>query len=159
MGESVPVILLEKWMNDLTANLKHACDERKDYADALLYQGMREGIGQVGCRLDTWCRHQKYLVTLNRLGRKFLMVRRVNLSGGRYRKLEWYEDDLFVTLAWRHARNAEEGYLMLEMQHVQELSKTYLVYKGNLTFDALAGLARQDGLKAIENEEDWREWD
>jgi hypothetical protein len=86
-------------------------------------------------------------------------VRRVNLSRGRYRKVEWYEKDQFITLAWRHARNAAEGELTLELEHVHELSKTYLVYEGNLTFDALAGLARQDGLKAIENEEDWREWD
>jgi hypothetical protein len=159
MGESVPVILLEKWINNLTSNLKHASEESKDYADSLLYQGMREGIGQVGCRLNTWRRHQKYAQTLNRLGRKFLVVRRVNLSGGRYRKLEWYEDDLFVTLAWRHARNAVRGELMLEMQHVQELTKTYLVYQGRLTFGDLVGLARESGLQAVRNERDWREWD
>jgi hypothetical protein len=159
MGETVPVILLEKWMNDLTSNLKHASEESKDYADSLLYQGMRDGIGQVGCRLNTWCRHQKYAQTLNRLGRKLLIVRRVNLSEGRYRKLEWYEGDLFVTLAWRHARDAEEGDLMLEMQHVQELSKTYLVYQGRLTFDDLVVLARENGLKGVRNEGDWRDWD
>jgi len=30
---------------------------------------------------------------------------------------------------------------MLEMQHVQELSKTYFVYEGDLSFDELASLA------------------
>ena len=47
---------------------------------------------------------------------------------------------------------------MLELQHVQELSNTYLVYEGSLTFDALAGLARQGGLKAIKTEENRGEW-
>jgi hypothetical protein len=159
MGETVPVILLKTWINDLTSKLKHACEESKDYADSLLYQGMTEGIGQVGCRLDTWCRHQKCLETLNRLGIKFLMVRRVNLSDGRYRKLEWYEGDQFITLAFRHAKDADRGEIMLEIQQVQELSKTYCVYEGNLTFDDLVGLARESGLKAVRNEGDWREWD
>src|SRR3972149_1181712 len=118
MSESVPVILLEKWINDLTANLKHA-SEAAENTDYWLYTGMKEGVGQVGRRLNTWCRHQKYLETLNRSERKFLFVRRVNLSDGRYRNLEWYEDDLFVTLGWRHASNADKGELMLQIQNVQ----------------------------------------
>jgi hypothetical protein len=159
MVESVPVSLVEKWMNDLTFNLKLRCEESKEYANSLLFQGMREGIGQVRGRLETWSRHQRYLGRLNRLGRKFLLVRRVNLSGGRYRNWEWYEDGLFLTLAWRHARNADRGEVMLQMQHVQHLSTIYLVYKGNSTFDELVSLARMGGLDAIKNEEDWREWD
>ena len=86
------------------------------------------------------------------------MVRRVNLSDGRYRKLEWYENDLFLTLAWRHAQGAEKGELMLEMQHVQELSKTYLVYQGGSSFDDLAGLAREGGMDSIKNDETEGEW-
>lgn len=52
MSESVPVILLEKWMNDLTANLKHASEEAEN-TDCFLYKGMKEGVGQVGRRIAT----------------------------------------------------------------------------------------------------------
>jgi hypothetical protein len=88
------------------------------------------------------------------------MVRRVNLSHGNYRKLEWYEGNQFITLAWRHAQGAERGELMLEMQAVQHLSTTYLVYKGKLSYDEMVALAREGGLDAVKNEEaDWRKWD
>jgi hypothetical protein len=157
MVECVPLSLLEGWIHDLTSNIRQASEEAENI-DYFLYKGMREGIGQVGRRLNTWCRHQKYLETQRRLRREFLFVRRVNLSQGRYRNLEWYEGDLFVTLGWRHARNADRGELMLQIQNVQHLSSTFLVYDGNLTFDILAGLAREGGLKAVRNEGDWRKW-
>ncbi|MGO9116637.1 MAG: hypothetical protein ACLQPD_03395 [Desulfomonilaceae bacterium] len=87
------------------------------------------------------------------------MARRVNLSGGRYRKLEWYERNYFITLVWRHAKDAARGELMLELQDTMDLSKTFLVYKGNLTFNDVAALARKGGLNSIKNEDDWRKWD
>ena len=159
MTESIPVSLVEGWINDLQSILKQESQETVTQTDHWINQGMRQGFRQIESRLKTWCRHQKYAETLSRLGRKFLMVRRVNLSDGRYRKLEWYQDDHFVTLAWRHAKDAETGELMLEMQDVQLLSTTYLVYKGKLSYDDLALLARKGGLDSIKNEEDWRKWD
>jgi len=159
MVESIPLSLVEKWIHDLNSILKADVREAKTGKDFSINQGMRHGLDQIQSRLNTWRRHQKYVETLNRSGRKFLMVRRVNLSDGRYRKLEWYENDLFITLAWRHAQGAEKGELMLETQHVQELSTTYLVYEGSSSFDELVGLARKGGLDSIKNEEDWRKWD
>jgi len=158
MMEVVPVSRVEGWIHDLTSILKSEVREAKTGKDFSINQGMRHGLDQIQSRLNTWRRHQKYVQTLNRLKRKFLMVRRVNLSDGRYRKLEWYENDLFITLAWRHAQGAEKGELMLEMQHVQELSTKYLVYEGGLTFDDLAPLARKGGLDSTKNEENRLEW-
>ncbi len=158
MIETIPVSVIEGWLNELQSILKTEVREGKTGTDFKINQGMRHGIAQIQSRLNTWRRHQQYAETLNRSGRKFLMVRRVNLSEGRYRKLEWYEGNQFITLAWRHARGAENGELMLELQHVQELSTTYLVYEGNLAFDDLVGLARVGGLDAIRNEENHGEW-
>ena len=161
MPESIPVSLVEGWINDLQSILKQESQEAETPSDFLINKGMRHGIAQIRGNITTWRRHQKYVETLNRLGRKFLMVRRVNLSDGRYRKLEWYQDDHFVTLAWRHAQGAEKGELMLELQHIHLLSPTtYLVYKGKLSFDEMVALAREGGLDAVKNEEaDWRNWD
>ncbi len=158
MTESIPISRVEGWIHDLTSILKADFRGAKTAKDFSINQGMRHGIAQIQSRLNTWRRHQKYVQTLNRLGRQFLMVRRVNLSDGRFRKLEWYENDLFLTLAWQHAQGAERGELMLEMQHVQELSTTYLVYEGDLSFDELVGLARKGGLDSIKTEEDRGEW-
>jgi len=158
MTESIPISRVEGWIHDLTSILKADVREAKTGTDFSINQGMRHGLDQIQSRLNTWRSHQKYVENLNRSGRKFLVVRRVNLSDGRYRKLEWYENDLFITLAWRHAQGAERGELMLEMQHVQELSTTYLVYEGGSSFDELLGLARKGGLDSIENEQNQREW-
>ena len=158
MTEFVPVSLVIGWIHELTSILKADVRGAKTGKDRAVNQGMRHGIAQIQSRLNTWRRHQKYVETLNRLGRKFLMARKVNLSDGRYRKLEWYEGDLFLTLAWRHAQGAERGELMLEMQHVQELSTEYLVYEGSSSFDDLALLARKGGLDSIKNENNQREW-
>ncbi len=159
MTESIPIRRVEGWIHDLTSILKSDIREAKTGKDFSINQGMRHGLDQIQSRLNTWRRHQKYVQTLKRLKRKFLMVRRVNLSDGRYRKLQWYEGDLYITLAWRHAQGAEKGELMLEMQHVQELSTKYLVYEGSSSFDELVELARKGGLDSIKNEEDWRKWD
>src|SRR5271157_4283287 len=145
MTESIPVSLIEKWITDLKAILKRAAQDAKTGPDLSVNQGMRHALDQIQHRLTTWRRHQKYVQTLNRLGRKFLMVRRVNLSEGHYRKLQWYEGNQFLTLAWRHGAREERGELMLELQHVEDLSTIYLVYGGNLSFDDLAGLAREGG--------------
>ncbi len=158
MTESIPISRVEGWIHDLTSMLKADVRGAKTSKDYSINQGMRQGLGQIQSRLTTWRRHQKYVETLNRLGRKFLMVRRVNLSDGRYRKLEWYEGDQFITLAWRHGMREETGELMLEIQETRDLSKTFLVYTGGLSFDDLAGVAREGGLKAIQNEENRGEW-
>ena len=159
MIETIPVGLVKGWINDLQSRLEQESQEAETPTDFLINKGMRHGIAQIRGNLTTWRRHQKYVETLNRLGRKFLVVRRVNLSDGRYRKLEWYQDDHSVTLAWRHAKDAETGELMLELEQVQELSKTYLVYQGVSSFDDLALLARKGGLDSVRNEENWRKWD
>jgi len=52
----------------------------------------------------------------------------------------------------------EFGELMLEIQQVRDLSKTYLVYQGGSSYDELAGLARESGMDAIRNERNRREW-
>ena len=158
MTAHIPVSLVEGWIINLTSYLEQASQEAETPTDLLINKGMRHGVAQIESRLKTWRRHQKYAETLNRLGRKFLMIRRVNLSDGRYRKLEWYQDDLFVTLAWRHGMHEETGELMLEIQDTRDLSKTYLVYEGNLTFDDLAGLARKGGLASIKTEETQGKW-
>ena len=158
MPQHVPVSLIEGWIDDLTSNLKRVCEKAENQNHSLVYQGMKEGALQVRCRLVTWLKHQKYVLALSRSGRKFLMVRRVNLSDGRYRTLEWYENNFLVTLVWRRESEATRGELMLELEHVEQLSKTRLMYEGDLSFDDLAALARVDGLDAIKNEEEWREW-
>jgi hypothetical protein len=60
---------------------------------------------------------------LNRSGKKFLITKDIDLSDGRYRKLEWYEGDQFIVLAWRHGMH-ECGELMLEIQNTRDISKT-----------------------------------
>ena len=47
---------------------------------------------------------------------------------------------------------------MLELQHVEDLSRTYLVYTGSSSFDELVGLARVGGLDFIKTQENRREW-
>ncbi len=158
MTESIPVNLIEKWIHDLTSVLKQASQKTEDSADYFLHRGMREGVSQVHYTIKTWLRHQGNVETLGWSGKKFLITKDVNLSGGRYRKLEWYEGNLFISLAWRHAQGAESGELMLEMQHVQELSTTYLIYEGDLSFDELARLARKGGLDSLWDEGNRQEW-
>ena len=158
MTEFIEVRLIEAWINDLQSILEQASLEPKPHTDLVINQGMRHGIDQIRARLNTWLQHQENMKTLSRSGEKLLITKDVNLSQGRYRKLEWYENDLFLTLAWRHGMNEEVGELMLEMQHVQELSTTYLVYEGDLSFDELASLARGGGLDSIKNEETQGEW-
>ena len=159
MPPCVPLSLIEYWIEDLTSGLKQASEKAEDKTHCLAYQSMKEGVIQVRCRLVTWLKHRKYVHALSRSGRRFLMVRRVNDREGRYRKLEWYENNFFVTLASLHDSQAVRGKLMLELEHVEELSRTKLVYEGDLSFDDLAGSARVGGLDAIKNEGEWREWD
>ena len=109
MVESIPVNLLEKWINDLQSILKAEFREAKSGTDLTLNQGMRHGLDQIHSRLNTWLRHQENMEALSRSGRRFLITKDVDLSDGRYRKLEWYQGDLFVVLAWRHAKDAEDG--------------------------------------------------
>lgn len=158
MTASIPVNIIEGWLNGLQSILEAEIHEIKPQTDFKINLGMRHGLDQIRSRLTTWCRHQKYLQTLNRSGRKFLMVRRVNLSGGRYRKLEWYEGAQFIVLAWLHAKDAPTGELLLEIQEVRDLSKTYLVYTGSSSFDEMVGLARESGMEAVRNEGNRLEW-
>ena len=156
MTESIPVNLLERWISELQSILKAEITEGK--TDLTLNQGMRHGIDQIQARLNTWLCHQENMKTLGRSGKEFLVTKDVNLSAGRYRKLEWYEGDRFFVLAWRHSKDAETGELMLELQHVQDLSTIYLVYQGGSSFDDMAALAREGGLDSIKNEGNRREW-
>ena len=158
MTESIPVSLLEKWIDDLQAALKQADQGAETGNDLAMNLGMRHGLDQMKERITTWLRHQKYGQTLRRLGRDFLMVRRVNLSEGRYRKLEWYEDDQFLVLAWLHAKDAPTGELLLEIENTKDMSKTFLVYHGGLSYDNLAALAREGGLGLVRNEGNQGDW-
>jgi hypothetical protein len=126
--------------------------------DLTLNQGMRHGLDQIQHRITTWLSHQENVQSLKRSGKKFLVTKDIDLSGGRYRKLEWYEGDLFLVLAWRHGMNEEAGELMLEIQETRDLSKTFLVYQGDSSFEDLAGLARVGGLDPVRNEGNRREW-
>jgi hypothetical protein len=156
MTESIPVNLLERWISELQSILKAEITEGK--TDLTLNQGMRHGIDQIQARLNTWLCHQENMKTLSRSGKECLIVKDVNLSKGRYRKLEWYENDQFITLAWRHGRNEKEGELALELQNARDLSKIFLVYKGGSSFKDLAELAREGGLAPIRNEENQGQW-
>lgn len=158
MTDSVPVGLLEKWINEMQSILKQESQDTETKTDLRINQGMLHGLDQIQLRITTWLSHQENSEALSRSGAKFLITNDVNLSNGRYRKLEWYEGDLFLSLAWRHAKDAETGELMLGMQEVQDLSKTYLVYEGGLSFGDLAGLARAGGLDAIRSDENQGEW-
>lgn len=154
----IPVNIIEGWLNGLQSILKAEIHELEPQTDFKINLGMRHGLDQIRSRLTTWCRHQKYLQTLNRSGRKFLIVRKVNLSEGRYRKLEWYQDNLFLVLAWLHAKDAPTGELLLEIEQVQDLSTEYLVYRGALSYDELVGLARDGGMEAVRHEGNRQDW-
>lgn len=156
MTQSIPISLLEGWITEMTSYLKNASP--KTETDLLINQGMRQGLRQIGHRIKTWVLHQENLETLSRSGKKLLKTKDVNLSHGNYRKLEWYENDQFLTLAWRHGKDEAVGELMLEVQDTRDLSKTYLVYKGGSSFDDLAALARKGGLDSIRNEANRGEW-
>lgn len=158
MSESIPASLVEGWISDLQSILKQESQEPKTGTEFLINKGMRHGLDQITSRLDTWLRHQENVQALNRSEEKFLITKDVDLSDGRYRKLEWYQGNLFVVLAWRHGMREEVGELMLELQRVQDLSTTYLVYEGGLTFDDLARMAREGGLDPVKNERNRREW-
>jgi hypothetical protein len=158
MTESIPVTIIEDWITELQAILKGTAQEAETQPDFWINKGMRHGIAQIGGKIATWLQHKENKDRLTRSGKKFLIVKDVNLSDGRYRKLEWYEGDLFLVLAWRHAKDAETGELMLEIQQVRDLSKTYLVYQGGLSYDELAALARQGGMEAVRNERNRQDW-
>ena len=143
MTASIPVSLLEGWIHDLSSILKQESHEAKTGTDLSINQGMRHGVAQIRSRLNTWRRHQENMETLSRSGNQFLITKDVNLSRCRHRKLEWQEGDVFFVLAWRHGMNEEVGELMLEIQETRDLSRTFLVYTGGLSFDDLAGLARE----------------
>jgi hypothetical protein len=155
---SIPVTLLEGWITELQVILKAEVREAKTGTDFSINQGMRHGLDQIQSRLNTWLRHQENIQSLSRSGKKFLITKDIDLSDGRYRKLEWYQGDLFVVLAWRHGKNEEMGELMLELQDTRNLSKIFLVYQGDSSFDELAELARVGGLDSIKTEGNRGEW-
>jgi hypothetical protein len=156
MVDSIPVDLLKKWLQDLRSILKE--DARKTKNNLLIDEGMLHGLDQVQHRITTWLEHKVNRQRLRRSRKKILMTKHVSLSRGRYKKLQWYEEYHFITLAWRHAKGALEGELALEMQHVQELSTVCCVYLGDLSFDELADQARKGGLSFIRNEQTLRRW-
>jgi len=158
MTESIPVSIIEDWITELQAILKGTAQEAETQPDFWINKGMRHGIAQISGKIATWLRHKENKDSLTRSRKKFLIVKDVNLSDGRYRKLEWYESGVFLVLAWRHGMNEEKGELMLEIQQVRDLSKTYLVYRGSLSYDDLAGLAQVGGLDPVKNEGNRREW-
>lgn len=158
MTAFIPVGIIEGWINELQSILKGTAQEAETQPDLWINKGMRQGIAQIGSKLTTWLRHKENKDRLTRSGTSFLVTKDITLSDGRYRKLEWYECDLFLVLAWRHAKDAEAGELMLEIQQVRNLSKTYLVYQGGSSFDDLAGLARESGMEAIRNERNRQDW-
>ena len=109
MTESIPVTLLEGWISELQSILKAEVREPNTGTDFKLNQGMRHGLDQIQSRLNTWLRHQENMEALKRSGKRFLITKDVCLSRGRYRKLEWYEGDLFIVLAWRHGMRRRLG--------------------------------------------------
>jgi len=158
MTESIQISVVESWISELQAILKQGSQESLTQTDLWINKGMRHGLDQIGHRITTWIRHQENREALSRSGKRFLITKDGDLSDGRYRKLEWHEGDLFLVLAWRHAKNAETGELMLEIQETRDLSKTFLVYRGHSSFDELAALAREGGMEAVRNERNRREW-
>jgi hypothetical protein len=158
MTESIPIALLEGWISELQSILKAEFREAKTGTDFKINQGMRHGLDQIRARLNTWLTHQENVQALNQSGKRLLITKDVNLSEGRYRKLEWYQGDHFIVLAWRHGMSEETGELMLEIQETRDLSKTYLLYHGSSSFDDLAGLAREGGMEAVRNEGNRSEW-
>lgn len=143
MSQSIPVDIVESWITKIQSILKGAAQESKTQPDFWINKGMSHGIAQIESKLTTWLRHKENKNRLSSFGKKFLITKDVNLSDGRYRKLEWYQGDEFIVLAWRHGMREERGELMLEVQATKDLSKTFLVYQGNSSFDDLAALARE----------------
>lgn len=47
---------------------------------------------------------------------------------------------------------------MLELQKVNDIFTTYLVYRCTSSYDDLADLARQGGLEAVRNESNQGDW-
>ncbi len=158
MVEYIPISLVAGWITDLTAILKKESVKAKADTDYLINKGMRHGLDQIQHKIKTWIHHQENMKALNRSGRKFLITKDINLSGGRYRKLEWYEGNHFITLAWRHGTHEETGELALELEDTKDLSNTFLVYGGSSSFDELVKLARKGGLDSIKNEQTQGEW-
>lgn len=158
MTESIRVSVVEGWIADLQSILRQESTEPRTQEDLWINKGIRHGLDQIAHRIETWLRHQDNIETLVHSGKSFLMTKDVNLSRGRYRKLEWYESGLFFVLAWRHGMNEDRGELMLEIHDTVKLSKTYLVYEGCLTFDDLAALARESGMEAVRNKGNQQEW-
>src|SRR5208283_423499 len=156
MTEFVPVSLVEGWINDIQSILKQESHEAATPTDLLINKGMRHGVDQIGYRLTTWLRHQENMETLIRSEKKFLITKDINLSGGRYRKLEWHEGNHFIPLAWRHGMHEETGELALELEDKKDLSNTFLVYGGSSSFDEMVKLARKGGLDCVKNEENRR---
>jgi hypothetical protein len=155
---SIPVNLVEIWITELQDILKATSQDAETPAELWVNIGMRDGISQIGGKLTTWLRHQQNMETLNRSGKHLLITKDVNLSDGRYRKLEWYQGNHFVVVAWLHGMDEEFGELMLDIQQVEDLSKTFLVYRGSFGFEDLAELARVVGLDSIRNEGNRRQW-
>ena len=90
MTESIPVSLVEGWITELQSDLKKACHEAKNHADHWINKGMRHGLDQIQRKITTWLCHQENMDILRRSGKQLLKTKDVNLSDGRYRKLEWY---------------------------------------------------------------------
>jgi hypothetical protein len=156
MVASIPVDLLEKWLQDLRSIL--IADARKTKNNLMLNEGMLHGLDQVQHRMETWLGHKKNMERLSLSRKKILLTKNVSLSRGRYKKLEWYGGHFFLTLAWRHGKSEKRGELALEMENTRDLTKTFLVYDGNLTFNRLAELARESGLVGVKNEGNRQEW-
>lgn len=158
MTEYIQVSIVQDWITRLQDLLKAEIHEGKADIDLEVNLGMRHGLDQIKARLDTWLQHHENMEALSQSGKRFVITKDVNLSHGRYRKLEWYQDSLFFVLAWRHGMHEQAGELMLEIQDTRDLSKTYLVYRGSSSYDELAALAREGEMEAVRNERNRQDW-
>jgi hypothetical protein len=107
MTESIPVSLIQGWIEELKAALSADTSEGK--IDRKQDHDMRFALHLIQDKIKTWLRHKENVENLNRSGKQFLITKNVNLSDGLLKRLEWYEGNQFITLAWRHGMHEEIG--------------------------------------------------
>lgn len=154
----IPQKIVKHVLADFRTALKSEKTNNLSDKDALLRQGMMEGLNFLEGKINAWVTHQRNVRKLKQSRLPRLVTKDITLSAGRYRKFEWYQGNRFISLAFRWGKEQPEPEIGLQIQDVNTLRSEFLVYHGALGYDHLVDLVERKGIRGIRNAKTANEW-
>ena len=148
---------LKAWIEEIKAGSITDSDAKGQY-ELGFAQGMKEGLDLLKCWLNTWAAHQQKRREVAESGAQLIVVKDIEITDVSYSKLEWYEVNHLISLSFIRPRNEEVAKIRLRVMDLRDLSKENLLYQGTHSYRDLAEAARKDGLSAIRQGENCRQW-